>query len=410
MEKNILILGGGFGGLAACLNLSRKLKKNKNYKIYLIDKKPFHTYNPLLYKIATFNPKNKNISDLYQITNLNYNKILNNNIIFYQDEIVNIDFLNQKIEFKNYKNLNFDYLVIALGCQVNDFNIISLKKYALFLKTFEDALKIREKIYSLSQNLTKKLKIFIAGGGPSGIELAFEIKNLSNKFDIFIIEKNKEILKNFSSTTKKIINKKLKKEKIIVFNSETIKKVTKDKIYLQSKNFFEYDIFIFTGGNKIPDFLKKLPFNIENERIKVNSNLNCLLKEEILNLKPDLKNKIFAIGDLIYYFDEKTKLINPQTAQAAIIQGKIVAKNIYLMIEKPNNPLKKYKIKKQSYIISLGEKNALLETKFFVLKGFFVWILKGLIELNYLIKIINVKKAILIWLKGFKVFLKFKKN
>ncbi len=410
MEKNILILGGGFGGLTTALKLSKKLKNYKDYKIYLIDKKPYHTYTPLLYKIATFPLNDKNFNLLLNITNLNYKDILNQNIYFQQTEVLNIDLLNQNVELKDNKKIFFDYLILALGSQANDYNIPFLKKYSLFFKNFEDALILREKIYQLSKNLTKKIKIFIAGAGLSGIELAFELRKASDKFDIFIIEKDFDILKNFHKKTQKIIKKELKKNKIIVFTSEIIEKITKNKIQLKSKNFFDYDVFIFTAGTKILDFLKKMPFIFEKERIKVNENLNCLLKEEILNIKPELKNKIFALGDIIYYFDLKTKLSNPQTAQAAIKQAKIVAKNIYFQIKKENKKLKKYKIKKQPYLISLGEKNVLLQTKFITLKGFFIWLFKGIIELKYLIEISDFKKALLTWLKGFKIFFKKSKK
>src|SRR3989344_16721 len=114
--KNIVILGGGFGGLRTASLLSKKLKDfSSQYKVILVDRNDYQTYTPLLYEAATTSKETANYCDLKSLVTYSIPEIINGrNIDFIKDEVLHIDIPQKAAHLKNQK-LYFEYLVLALG-------------------------------------------------------------------------------------------------------------------------------------------------------------------------------------------------------------------------------------------------------------------------------------------------------
>ena len=163
--KNVVIIGGGFGGVYTALNLN-KLFKKIDIKIYLIDKKNYFIFVPLIHEIAVGKISIDNAI-------VPYIDILNKNIEFLEGEVDLIDLdkkiINVKSFYGNIK-LNYHYLVIATGSKTNFFNIKGAQSNSYELKSLQDALRLKNKLLDLLEicRLTEKeININIIGGGAT---------------------------------------------------------------------------------------------------------------------------------------------------------------------------------------------------------------------------------------------------
>jgi NADH dehydrogenase FAD-containing subunit len=290
-KSKIIILGNGWAGST----FANKISKSK-YDILLLDKNNYmlETHQMSISYSQPIKSNSKSNSDIKYIkANIKPNFSKPNKCVEYFD-----------LETSQDKNINYDYLIFALGSCSNTFGIKGVDKYCLFYKTLEDW----EKITKLNNK-----SITIIGGGPSGIELGYKLSKSNNK--IIIIEAM-DILAGFSDRTKALIKSDLEKKNITLLintkvneiqsqshlddnNQNTSKPITTKQITIISNNLDQQkhqdqilsDHCIWTAGIKQHD------------------------------LKPTLdqtQNSIFLIGD--------NSIVKPYTAQKAVQEAEFLAK------------------------------------------------------------------------------------
>jgi len=415
-QKNIIILGGGFGGIQAALSLSKKLQKIKEkngYRIIVIDKKEYHTFTPLLYEIATTSEQTANDLRLKHFVTYNLKHVLHNeHISVIQDTVFDINFEKQSVKLE-HREILFEYLVIALGAQTNYFGIPGLQKYALPLKTFEDAIAIRNSIENqVKQN--DHVHIVVGGGGPTGVELAGEIKSWGCKLmgelykecviDITIVDGSSMILPMLHKKTAEKAAKRLEKFGVKIVTNRRITEVTEKQVILDDKETFPYDICIWAGGVKATEFKNPLPVQYEKKgRIEITNTLQCIN----VNSKNKQYKNVYAVGDIVCAHDPETGIATPLMARPAITQGKIVAQNIINQIKYGEKAeIQTYSFKNYPYIIPVGGKYAITKIGSFTISGVLGWIFKGIVELEYFLSILPFSQAIETWFRGFLIFIK----
>lgn len=418
-RKKIMILGAGFGGLRAAMVLGKKIKTaglQEKYEIILIDRNDHQTYTPLLYEVATISKETAPCNELHEVAAHNVKLLINSLPVgFLLREIKNADAAQCKITLSDNSELNCDYMIVSLGLETNFFGIKGLKENSLPLKTFADAVKIRDRIWNLAMDGKETIQIIIGGGGPTGVELAGELKEwcceLMQDFpkcrlDVKIIEAGQSILPGFDGKMINLAEKRLKKLNVGMIVGKRITEASPKEITLDNGEKNRFDILIWAGGVKASDILSKSGIKTdERGRIIVgNGNLRLTTPE---NSK--VSKISYAIGDNISLIDAKTGKSTPGVARAAIIQAGIAASNMFEEIKKAENnsyqpKLKEYRPYKYPYVVPVGGKYAIAKIGRFVFFGFLGWILKGLIEMNYLLSIMPPKKAFKIWLKGLKIF------
>ena len=166
----VVIVGGGFAGLALAKGL-----ENKEVQVVLLDKHNYHTFQPLLYQVATGGLEPDSIA--FPI------RKLFNNLKYYHfrlAEVVKIHSSKNEIE-TTIGNLSYDYLVIATGSKTNFFGNKSIEKYAMEMKSIPQSLNIRSLVLEnfeealLTSDFEERkalMNFIIVGGGPTGVELA----------------------------------------------------------------------------------------------------------------------------------------------------------------------------------------------------------------------------------------------
>ncbi len=412
--KRIVILGAGFGGLRAAIVLGKRSRelRNKGYQITLIDKNNYHTYTPLLYEISTTSKETANYLDLKSVTTYPVEGVLLGfPIEFIQAEVNNIDLPDKKISLSDGREIDYEYLLIALGAETNFFDIPGLEENALTLKSLNDALKIRDTVWEMIEGAAtdEAVDIVIGGAGSTGVELAGEIQEWISQMrkeghrcrtSVTLVDAAPTLLNGFELKIIKRATARLKKLGTNILAEERVTEVENGKVYLTSGRIVSYDVLIWTGGVNANSLIEKLPLKKEKQgRVAVGGELLCALEN------PDLEvgNKIYGIGDIVCVHDSSGKPV-PMVARAAIIQGTIAAKNIINDV-KGRKPHFKYIPKEYPYIIPIGGKYAIAKIGPLVVSGFSGWILKGLVELSYLDSIMPLSLALRIWLKGLKIFI-----
>lgn len=412
--KRIVILGAGFGGLRAAIVLGKRSKElgKRGYQITLIDKNRYHTYTPLLYEISTTSKETANYLDLKSVTTYSAEGVLLGfPIEFIQGKVSNIDLANKKIQLENGL-IDYEYLILALGSETNFFNIPGLQESALELKSFNDALKIRDAVWQRIEEAgqDEAVDIVIGGAGSTGVELAGEIQEWLSQMkkeghgcrtSVTLIDASPTILNGFEEKIIKGVAARLKKLGANLLTNERVTKVESGKVYLTSGRIVAYDVLIWTGGVKANSIIDKLPFKKEKQgRAGVSDKLLCTAEKPDLNIGV----KTYGIGDIVCVHNHETGQPVPMVARAAIVQGTIAAKNIIADIKGKSHL--KYNPKNYPYIIPVGGKYAVAKIGPIIISGFLGWVLKGLVELNYLFSIMPNMKALKIWLKGLKIFIK----
>lgn len=414
-KKNVVILGAGFGGLRAAMDIAKELKRMRlleQYEVTLIDHNDCHIFIPLLYKVAARpEPEHEDYCS-YDIAAL----IKNLPITFVQGEIILPDVTSGMVALKDGRAIHTDYLVIALGSETNYFGIPGLKNHALQLKTIESAKQIRVAVMNVFAR-GGDVRIIAGGGGPNGIELAAEIRLWANQEEkknpnlhatVSIVEAMPGILTGFAPHVVGVAMKRLAKLNIPVMTSMKISAVSENNIAIgggegQKTINIPFDVFIWTGGAKIPDLLATLPLQKEPHGKPMATNaMSCLPGTPDITLA----SMVYAAGDNVCFIDPRTQKPVPSIAHVAIMEGAMAAHNLIEEIKKAEIPA--YIPKPQNYIpdsfvyayvIPVGERWAAAKLGPFIFSGWLGWGLGRLIELNYLTMIMPTGRAVKEWLR-----------
>ena len=338
--KNFVIIGAGYGGLTAALRLEKLLRKHNDYKIYLIDKNPYHTIKTQLHEAAVRN----------EIVTIPLNKIIRKrNIQFHLGEVSFIDVNNKIIHLSDYEDkrqLRFDYLVIAIGSKVNYYNIPGMKENSFVLQTLQDAEAIYNHISKICASAASEsdeskqrdnLRFVIGGGGLSGVEFAGELADHASEcvsnfnvskhlIEIIIVEAAERLMPFMDQDFSMRIEKKLVAKGIKILKNSRIIKRTGNEVYLKDGNEIKTKNFIWTGGIRVSDLLKNSGL--------ITGPAGRVMVNEYLQAKGD--NSIYAIGDSANAINPVTNKPVPTAAQFALQQGRLVAKNIYTDLNEKN--------------------------------------------------------------------------
>jgi len=419
-EKKIVILGAGFGGLRAALLVSRgleSLKLQKTYDVVLVDRNEHHIYTPLLYEVATTSKRTANIAKLHHVTTHSIWSLLENRpTIFLHEEVAGVDVGADSVRFRDGQQARYDHLVIALGAETNHFGIPGLKEHSLSLKSFKDAIKIRDSVWNLAMGKKERIDIIVGGGGSTGVELAAEFMSwcgeLSREFpacrlSVKIVEAGPTVLGGFPEKIIRLVEERLRSIGVEIVANSRIARTEKAAVFLGDKRKIGFDLLVWTGGIKAPSVLNGAQLKFDSRgQLAVRENMECFPQ----NPDVKLRSPVYALGDSVCLYDPKTGKPIPAVARAAIEQADIVAHNLLEDVKREAGISKAARHKSfepwgYPYITPVGGKYAVAKVGSFVTAGTLGWFLKGLVELYYLLSIMSPLRAIRTWIKGLIIFI-----
>jgi NADH:ubiquinone reductase (H+-translocating) len=424
MARNIVILGGGFAGLQAALHLAKKLRRvnaalnpEKQYEVTLVDRNEYHTFTPLLYEVATTSQQSANAPLLRSLVTYPFTALLHpHGVHVVRDEFKSLDLTNRAIRLAN-GSLAFSYLVIGLGAEPNWMNIPGLKEHALPLKTVDDALRIRDRIEAIVRAKQHRIRIVIAGGGPTGVELAAEIQGWVPELEeecksncdaqVVILEASPRILNGLNEEVASRAAARLAELKIVVRTGTAVKELLPSEAVFGDGERTAYDLFIWTGGIKPAEASAGIPVGKEPRgRLSVGGGMTCAIDAD-----HELQPMIYGVGDIACFIDPATGKPVPLTARPAMLEGRIAAANIIAEIRSRESlgtasNKESFVPWNYPYIIPTGGKHAIAKIGPLLLSGWPAWIFKGFVELNYFISILPLPLAMRVWLRGFRIFIR----
>ncbi len=324
------VIGNGW----ASYHFVKSLDKSKYYPIIIAPNKMVLNTPKLIDSI------NKESTDLY------FGHI--ESVYQICDVVKDIDLKTNTILTEKNSSIKFDYVVVAIGSEVNNFGIKGIDQYACKIKNPENIQELQKKLVLLD-NIEKTNKdIVIMGAGPIGIELAFKLKNLGHH--IQLIEGSNEILPGFSNETIQEVNTKLSESKINLIKSNPVISVEPNGIKTKSQ-FVPFDIAVWTGGVRFNGYQKTHLYRSLNSIGKVTPRGIEVQNDFSIEKYPN----VFCIGDIVANR-------GPPTAQNASNQAKWLAQYFSNSFDKTKiNP---YKISELGKILHINGQ-LYLESKYY---------------------------------------------
>ena len=398
---HIVVIGGGFAGV----NIAKSLANKKNFQVTLVDKNNYNFFPPLIYQVATAYLEPTSIS--YPFRKLFSGK---DNLHFRLGEVKKIVPAENKIILDSGE-LTYDQLVFATGAETNYFGMVNVKQHAIPMKTLSDALEMRNRLLEQMEKavisndaaeIKKLVTIVIAGGGPTGVELAgmfAEMKNgilrkeypaLSGKgVEIILVDGGNVVLAPMSPQSQQDTFEALTKLGV------------KIKFDYQVKDYVD-DTILFTNGERIAT--KNLIWAagvtasvFEGLPVESYGRGRRMLVDEYNKLNGT--ENIYAVGDTCFQTTD-THFPNghPQVAQVAIQQGLNLAKNFQSLVN--GKALKAFTYVDKGSMAIIGRNKAVVDLPKprLHLKGFIAWLAWLFIHLLSLITYRNRVRTFWNWM------------
>lgn len=395
-KPKVVIVGGGFGGLRAARKLS-----NKPVEVTLIDRKNHHTFQPLLYQVATSVLSPGEIaSPIRRILHRSKNvKVL-------LAEVVDFDLNRQLVILSDGSEIPYDYLIIAAGARHSYFGKNEWEEVAPGLKTIEDALEIRRRILfafesaereALMEGRKRPVRFVVIGGGPTGVEMAGAIADIARKAlvndfkvintqeaEVMLFEGSSRILSSFSPELSEKAKKQLEDLGVKVFLNSFVTEIEPGKIKVGDK-VIECDVCIWATGVEASPLSTKLGVPLDKaKRVIVNPDLSI----------PNHKN-VFVIGDMASFTMEDGKQV-PGVAPAAMQMADVAVENIFRDLA--NKPRKNFRYNDKGSMATIGRNRAIAEIGRIKLSGFIAWLAWLLVHLIALIGFRNRLRVLSEWI------------
>jgi NADH dehydrogenase len=417
MIREIVIVGGGFGGARIAKRLARTMR---NAHITVVDRELNHTFYPNLYEIAT-----ASVSEFYERMPATFYDLKSTvmypfsdiflydvNITFLHEEVTRVDSDQHQIHFKSGGSHAYDVLVMGVGSETNYFGLSGMGNYAFSLKTASDALLIRNALDEVFYRSPKQhsISLVIGGGGFTGCELAGElalfVKDLCRAHahppelvTVTIIEASPTLLGPLDPWTQKKAYTRLTKLGVRCLFSSLITDVQEKSLTLKDGTVVNFDMLIWTAGVKGAEGGSTVP----DTQMQKNA---CFIVDDYLRATPH--ENIFGVGDVTCYVDKISGKPLPMAASVAESQADYIADAIVRMEKKQS--LVPYKAYRAGFVIPLGGKYAILDYHGFRMAGFIPWCVKQGIALYYWMGLIGVRRALQLWLKGIHAFVRNDRN
>ena len=404
--KQIVVVGAGFAGLGA----TQSLAKSKNAEVTIIDRRNHHLFQPLLYQVAMagLSPAEIAVPIRSEFTN-------QDNVRVILGEVKSVD-LNQQCVTTGDGDIPYDMLVLACGANHSYFGQNQWEPFAPGLKTIEQATEIRRRVLlafekaeiTTDPKMKKKhLTFVVVGAGPTGVELAGSLGELSrftlskdfknidpSQTRIILVEAGKRILSQFSPSLTAKAARQLESLGVTIWTESLVTTISEDGIQIGDESVMASTV-LWAAGVKPSPLNEQL--NAETDRV------GRVVVEPDLSLKNH--PEVFVLGDQACSVDQKTGEPLPGLAPVAIQQGRHTGRNIRRRLDGQETLPFKYFDK--GIMATIGRMKAIVETKHMKLTGSFAWYAWLFVHIYYLIGFRNKVFVLLQWATS---YLRFKKG
>lgn len=402
MSAKVLIVGGGFGGLS----VGRALARSKDVQVELLDRRNHHLFQPLLYQVATAALSPADIA-----TPIRSVFSANPRVQVLLEEVVSVDRAKRTVQTTSGDH-GYDYLVIATGAVHSYFGHGEWEDDAPGLKTVEQATELRRRILLAFEEAEKQtdpekqkewLTFVIVGGGPTGVEMAGSIAEISRttlekdfrhidpaRTRVLLIEAGPRIVAGFDESLSRRATRDLERMGVQIWTGTRVTNITKEGVELGNEQV-RARTTMWAAGVAASPLGKALGAPLDRA--------GRVLVEKDLSVPGD--NRVFVIGDLASLNDEKGRPL-PGLAPVAMQQGRHVAKNILRDIKK--QPMEPFHYRDKGMMATIGRRKAVLQSGPVKMGGFLAWWAWLFIHIFYLISFRNRASVFMQWAWSYVTF------
>ncbi len=378
-RTRILILGGGFAGLSTALWLERFLRREDNVEIVLMDRNNFSLFTPMLPEVASGGIEAKHI--VVPI------RACLRRARFQQAEVAIIDLGKREVWAAHCGKCvsycqPFDHLILALGSMTNFFGLPSVAEHALPLKGLGDAIALHDHLVDMFEHADMeveaelrraRLTFLVAGAGFAGAEVVAEINDFAHsagryypcvrehEVRVLLVDPGSRIMPEVSLDLASYASRLLQRRGVEIRLQTGVRAASAEWVELTDGERIPTRSLIWTAGTSANPLVASLPCARERGCIRVGQHLEV----------PGYPG-VWAIGDCAFISDPRTGRPYPATAQHAVRQGKVVARNIVAAISGRNYKMP-FDYSPLGMLVALGRRSAVADIKGVKFSGFVAW-------------------------------------
>jgi NADH:quinone reductase (non-electrogenic) len=323
------VLGGGFGGLGAAGKL-----KDAPVDVVLIDRHDYHTFQPLLYQVATDLLETAAVG--HALRDLFHDQP---NVDVRGETVTGVDLEAREVQLADSPPLTYDYLVLALGAGVNFFGTEGAAEHSFPMYTLADAVRLKEHVLERWEAADRDpslvddgaLNVVVVGGGATGVESVGALAELyrndfaddfpslpQDKARLILVEAGPTLFPMFKQDIRDYTKRTLEKRNVEVVLEDSVSSVTQTRVALKSGKSIDAHTVIWGAGLQASDIAKSLGLDLERgDRVAVGADLSVQGHPEA-----------FAVGDLAWITDTKPGRALPQLGSVALQSGECAGENI----------------------------------------------------------------------------------
>jgi NADH dehydrogenase len=390
--KQVVVLGGGFGGLHLVRRLERRLRRDE-VNLTLVDRQNYHLFTPLLYQVSTGElPPHAVASPLRDAT-------APAGFHFLQSEVTAVDLEHHRVGTADGE-LPYDHLVIALGSVTNDYGIPGVRENALPVKWLSDAEALKRHVLDVFESAAietdvarrrEALTFVIVGAGPVGVELASSLRDLMDHtlrkiypaidfvadVTIHLLDGADRVLPGMNPKLSAIAVKRLEEQRIRVLLKTLVSEIGPGVVHTKDGARLRARTIVWSGGVKVNPLVASIDLpKSKDGRIVVDDRFRANGRDDLL-----------VIGDAAYFEHDGKGL--PQLAQVAVLEAPTAARNLAALVR--GEPTEPYVYKRKGDLVALGRTQAGAEFAKLgglVLGGLPAWTVW---RVNYLMQLLGVR-------------------
>jgi len=345
----VVIVGAGFGGLAA----ARKLSQQKDVDVTVVDKHPYQLFSPLLYQVATGGLPEDDIA--YPV------RAAIPGVSFRKGEVTKVNSNSKSIILADQSTIEYDHLVLATGSTGTTFGVPGVQENALQMKSILEARVIKKQLLGMYEEVEaghkpkESLKVVVIGAGPTGVEVSgavaelqksmkHEFPNIYKMASVTLVEAGPRVLPMFHEKSSKHAQSELEEIGVSVKTNSAVDRMYETDVHLKSGEILSGGTLIWAAGVAAYQTWTSLGETDRSNRIKIDENLQT-------------SAGIFVIGDGAHLQFKGNPL--PMIAPVALQMGKHVAKQIISL--KNNKPLTPFKYTDKGQMATIGRRRAVVE-------------------------------------------------
>lgn len=360
--NRVLLVGGGFAGYTAAKTLCDLTEDRDDVGVMVVSRENYFTFWPMVPGIVGSEVDIDNVAQPLR------RPLIEAGASFRRAELKGVDFGRKVVIVDDGKECPYDHVVLALGSQPNFFGIPGVKEHTLALGGLVDALKVRNRVIERFEQATldpgelpdSRLTFVVIGGGITGVETAAEIHALVHEalapdfpnidvdeVRIFVLEAGPEILRELDPSLRRVARAELTARRIKVITGVGATRVTADRVELDDGREIRTENVVWTAGIRPNVKLKDLDLPLtERDGVVVDD-----------HLRVPGRPGVWAIGDSAA-IPQGDGMLAPPTAQAAVQEGYVAARNILAAIDGKEDGLEEFEYRPLGQLVELGSRFA----------------------------------------------------